>query len=166
MKLAQGREIGWFGSRLPGIGLEDIGLEALRNEPALGDFKASFHCCTLLTASSYSVGFLGTTASDRFAFTIHGCFSNFRAETLRLGSFWKHCIRKSRTTLHLVRPVNTGQWVMAMGDSLEKLLQEAEDGRHSRYERGRALAATCDKVACHPIALSQCSLGSKCLRRW
>ena len=75
------------GSRRPGMGLEDIGLEPFRDDPASGDFRAAFHCCTLLTASSYSVGFLGTTASDRFAFTIHGCLRSLRAETLKFGSF-------------------------------------------------------------------------------
>lgn len=74
-------------SRRPGTGLEDIGRQVFRNDPALEDFKASFHCCTLFTASSYSVGFFGTTESDLRALTIHGCFNNFRAETLRFGSF-------------------------------------------------------------------------------
>ena len=75
------------GSWRPGTGLEDIGREVLRSDPAFGDFKASFHCCTLLTASSYSVGFFGTTESDLRALTIQGCFNNLRADTLRFGSF-------------------------------------------------------------------------------
>jgi hypothetical protein len=65
-----------------------------------GDFIASFHCCTLLTASSNLVrssvlvvllGFLV------FVPAIQGCLRSFRAETRRLGSFWKHWRRKSRT---------------------------------------------------------------------
>ena len=75
------------GSRRPGIGLEDVGRDALFKEPGLGDLRASFHCCTLLTASSYSVGFLGTTESDLRALTIQGCLRSFLAETLRFGSF-------------------------------------------------------------------------------
>ena len=65
--------------------------------PVSGDRKASFHSWTLLTASSYSVDFLGITDSVLRALTIHGCLSNFLAETRRFGSFWKHCMRKSFT---------------------------------------------------------------------
>jgi len=83
-------------SSLEGSGLPEPGLCSLRPEP-FGDFSASFHCCTLFTASSYFVGFPGTTSSDLFAFSIQGCFSSFFADTLKLGSFWKHCIKKSWT---------------------------------------------------------------------
>ena len=36
------------------------------------------------------------TAFDVFiALWIHLCFLSFAAETLKFGSFWKHCIKKS-----------------------------------------------------------------------
>ena len=82
-----------------GIGLSPEACEFFRTPPPFGEsFRASFHSCTLLTASVYSVAFLETTASDLLALTIQGCFNNFRADTRRLGSFWKHCMRKSITT--------------------------------------------------------------------
>ena len=84
-------------TRRAGTGLDDCGRTILRTELGSGDLSAAFHCWTLLTASSYRGGLVGTTESDLRAFTIHGCLSNFRAETRRLGSFWKHCMRKSRT---------------------------------------------------------------------
>ena len=75
------------GSFLGGPRLEDRGRDALRSEPLLGDFKASFHSWTLLTASSYSVGLVGTTETVLFALNIHGCFNNRFADILRLGFF-------------------------------------------------------------------------------
>src|SRR4051812_49051756 len=86
-----------FGSLRGGIGLKDVGREPRRSESLSGSFRASFHCCTLLTASSYLVGFSATTASVRLALRIHGCLRSFFADTRRLGSFWKHCIKKSLT---------------------------------------------------------------------
>lgn len=67
-----------------------------------GDFMASFHCCTLLSASSNFVVAPRSSAAVLLGFlvfvpAIQGCLRSFRAETRKLGSFWKHCRRKSRT---------------------------------------------------------------------
>ena len=72
----------------PGTGLAEETLEFFRTDPELGEsLKASFHSCTLLTASPYSVDFFGSTESVRLAFMIHGCLRSFLAETRRFGSF-------------------------------------------------------------------------------
>ncbi len=55
------------------------------------DSSALFHRTTSSTASGLETG-----ASLRRHPTIHACFCSFLAETRRLGSFWKHCIKKSR----------------------------------------------------------------------
>lgn len=109
-----------------GAGLLWSNLGGFRNDPASGDLKASFHSWTLLTASSYSVDFFGTTESDLRALTIQGCLSSLRADTRRFGSFWKHCIRKSFTAYVGIRHINS----RGHGEPLPgKRLAEAEDGR-------------------------------------
>jgi len=84
------------GSRLGGIGLAAFDRIDARKDPPVGDLKASFHCLTSSTASLKFAGCLTTGASVRLDPTIHACFKSFFAETLRFGSFWKHCIKKSR----------------------------------------------------------------------
>jgi hypothetical protein len=60
------------------------------------ELRALFHCLTSSTASLKFAGGFETGASVRRHPTIQACLSNLRADTLRLGSFWKHCMRKSR----------------------------------------------------------------------
>jgi hypothetical protein len=52
-----------------------------------GDLSASFHSCTDLTASVYSVGLVGTAGTVRLALWIQGCFSNLLAEIRSVGFF-------------------------------------------------------------------------------
>src|SRR5256714_15248740 len=67
-----------------GRGLSDEVLDPRRTDPEFGEsFNASFHSRTLLTASPYSVDFLGSMASDLLALTIHGCLRSFLADTRR-----------------------------------------------------------------------------------
>lgn len=119
-----------------GIGAALSNLLLFRDVPVSGERNASFHSCTLLTASSYSVDFLGITESDRRALTIHGCFSNFLAETRKLGSFWKHCIRKSLTAWLKVSQYQPTSWnpvnKRISHDLPGKLLEEVVDGHHSQ----------------------------------
>lgn len=64
--------------------------------------SASFHSCTFCTVLSYRShrGSCDRFVSSawRFAASIHGWRSSLRAPMRRLGSFWKHCMRKSRAT--------------------------------------------------------------------
>lgn len=64
--------------------------------PLFGERKASFHCLTSSTASLKFAGGFDWTASALREPAIHACFKSLRADTRRFGSFWKHCIRKSR----------------------------------------------------------------------
>ena len=87
--------------RCPPLGDSPCTTAFSRPAPPAGDFIASFHCCTLLTASSNfvvapisSVVVLGFLV---FVPAIHGCLRSLYAETRKLGSFWKHWRRKSRT---------------------------------------------------------------------
>lgn len=60
------------------------------------DCSALFHCLTSSTACVKLAGVFETGASARRQPAIQACRMSFLAVTLRLGSFWKHCMRKSR----------------------------------------------------------------------
>lgn len=88
---AANREVGWPLDINPDVSGPN---EVLRWPSE--DVSALFHCLTSSTAWSKSADALATGASLRLQPTIQLCFRSFFAPTRRLGSFWKHCIRKSR----------------------------------------------------------------------
>jgi hypothetical protein len=79
-------------NRVEGPASEPV--EARRDD--CDDLRALFHCLTSSTAWLKLDGAFETGASARRHPVIQGCRRSLRAETRRLGSFWKHCIRKSR----------------------------------------------------------------------
>lgn len=97
---APGRGLARVKGALPGVppnrveGPASEPIDARRDDSE--DLRALFHCLTSSTAWLKLEGAFETGASARRHPVIQGWRSSFRAVTRRLGSFWKHCIRKSR----------------------------------------------------------------------
>lgn len=116
----------------------------VRSEPvderrAESELRALFHCLTSSTAWLKLAGALETGALARREPAIQAWRNSFRAVTLRLGSFWKHCMRKSLAAcVASVREgasedLGAGAYSRnAFGDRGMVIVDDGEQSRHGR----------------------------------